>query len=441
MKYIRTLVCCLIGLSPTLQAQEEAYDCTAQSPYIVKILHSTGISGKSRLPPTALSEVININVNKINVLGLLEHVDSDLSENDWYNLNDGLMIFHYSLSYTFKVNSNYLDLVYFSTLRKLNHAFRNHPIKNKKNKIIKPPYTKELQNENIDDLVLMLPQASFTLINKNEDVSSFENNLNDENPIKLLKLVVESNENVQKAFSSKINPESMKIYTASHIQEVYEKNEIKGDLLFKGKQFIVTGKIASIDSAINNEPAVHFLTDSGNPFQAPSAIFKDYESKIEQIAELSKGEDIKLSCIGGGEVIGSPLFNNCEFIKSDTDLIVDYIVKEQGESDLKGGYQPLGYDNLFASIKALSLILPDSSACFNDKYEQCKQELIAIPNYKIRQASQQYHLTRDIMHAAFRKEMDSINQEQIKKYNNSKEINDIIEYKEKCYIPILTKLF
>ena len=435
MKSLRTLIFCLIGLSPILHAQEKVYDCKAQSTYIVKILHSTGVSGKSTLKSNFLSDELD-KISK--VIDLFEYAESDLLEKDWYKLNNSYNNLHLALKYRFDSGLNYLNLAHFSVKRKLNYAFHNFVLKGKKTN---PPYTKDLQSERIDDLILMLPQSSFTLINKNEDIYSFENNINDENPVKFLKLVIESNNDIQKVFSRKITKEEIQTYTSSHIQDVYNKNEIKGDLLFKDKQFIVTGKIASIDSAIDNQPAVHFETDSGNPFHTPSSLFKDYQSKIEQIAELSKGEDISLFCTGAGEVVGTPLFKNCEFIKTDIDLIADYIIKEQGNSDLKGGYRPLGYDNLFASIKALSLILPDSSACFNDNYQECKQELLSIPNYKIRQASQQYHLTREVMHAAFRKEMDNINQDLIKKHNNSKEINDIIEYKEKCYVPIIMNLF
>ena len=98
MRSIRTLIFCLIGLSPTLQAQEEAYDCSAQSAYIVKTLHSTGVSGKSTLKSTFLSDELD-KISK--VIDLFEHAESDLLEKDWYKLNDSYNNLHLALKYTF----------------------------------------------------------------------------------------------------------------------------------------------------------------------------------------------------------------------------------------------------------------------------------------------------------------------------------------------------
>ena len=64
-----------------------------------------------------------------------------------------------------------------------------------------------------------------------------------------------------------------------------------------------------------------------------------------------------------------------------------------------------------------------------------------LPDYKIRAAANRYHLSRDKIHGVIRKDIDDINQEMIKKYNNSKEINQVIEFKEKCYVPIIMNLF
>lgn len=75
------------------------------------------------------------------------------------------------MKYLFSSDLNYLILANFSVKRKLNYVFHNFVLKRQKTH---PPYTKDLQSENIDDLILMLPQSSsFALINKNEDIYSF----------------------------------------------------------------------------------------------------------------------------------------------------------------------------------------------------------------------------------------------------------------------------
>ena len=299
--------------------------------------------------------------------------------------------------------------------------------------------SKLLKTDKLYLLVIRIPQVSF--LSKNEKSVDQENfNDNDNNELKLLKLIVTNDQSdLNSFFKFNITQNKEKSYTASNIQEIYDKNEVKGDLKFKGKQFYVTGAIASIDSSLNDQPAVHFATDTGNQFQSPTAFFKDYENKLEQIADLSKGQEIKLLCTGNGEMVGSPMLSDCEFAKSELDLYVDQIIKNNGDSvELKGGYD---IDNLYLSVKTLSSVLPDDSACFNDDLDGCKNELFNIPNYKIRAAANRYLLSRDKIHAAMRTEIDTVNQEMIKKYNNSKEINQVIEFKEKCYVPIIMNLF
>ena len=150
-------------------------------------------------------------------------------------------------------------------------------------------------------------------------------------------------------------------------------------------------------------------------------------------------KEIKLLCTGNGEMVGSPMLSDCEFAKSELDLYVDQIIKDNGDAvELKGGYD---INNLYLSVKTLSSILSDDSACFNNEYDQCKTELLELPDYKIRAAANRYHLSRDKIHAAMRKEIDEVNQEMIKTFNNSKEINQVIEFKEKCYVPIIMNLF
>ena len=296
-----------------------------------------------------------------------------------------------------------------------------------------------LKSDKLYLLVIRIPQVSFS--SKNEK-SVYQENFNDNynNELKLLKLIVANDQSdLNSFFKFNITKNTETSYTASYLQETYDKNEVKGDLKFKGKQFYVTGAIAFIDSSLNDQPAVHFATDTGNQFQSPTAFFKDYENKLEQIADLSKGQEIKLLCTGNGEMVGSPMLSDCEFAKSELDLYADQIIKDNGDAvELKGGYD---INNLYLSVKTLSSILSDDSACFNNEYDQCKTELLELPDYKIRAAANRYHLSRDKIHGVIRKDIDDINQEMIKKYNNSKEINQVIEFKEKCYVPIIMNLF
>jgi hypothetical protein len=350
-----------------------------------------------------------------------------------YEFQDFVLLLHYLLRSEhdkFDVNQS---LIQSSLYRTISNAVKNNKTKKR------TEFESDYLSYSLIRQIIELPQIAFMLIHDDSGLTEFNDNRSNE--INFLKLALkERKDNSDLGVYIKDNSElDVKKYTASYIQEIYDKNEVKGDLKFKGKQFYVTGAIASIDSSINDQPAVHFATDIGNQFQTPTAFFKDYENKLEQIAELSKGQDIKLLCTGAGEVMGSPMLNDCEFSKSELDLYVDQIIKNNGDSvELKGGYD---IDNLYLSVKTLSSVLPDDSACFNDDLDGCKNELFNIPNYKIRAAANRYLLSRDKIHAAMRTEIDTVNQEMIKKYNNSKEINQVIEFKEKCYVPTIMNLF
>ena len=353
-----------------------------------------------------------------------------------HNINDEFTMLSLLVQYDLSDSSesSFLKLMRLSIYRNTLHLL-------KKKKKTNNPILNMLEENNIAFITLSLPQTSFMLIDNELSFSDFNDNSNNEK--KFIQLITEDyqqlNKNQSDSSSTNETKDEIHLYTASYIQEIYDKNEVKGDLKFKGKQFYVTGAIASIDSSLNDQPAVHFATDTGNQFQSPTAFFKDYENKLEQIADLSKGQEIKLLCTGNGEMVGSPMLSDCEFAKSELDLYVDQIIKNNGDSvELKGGYD---IDNLYLSVKTLSSVLPDDSACFNNEYDQCKTELLALPDYKIRAAANRYHLSRDKIHEAIRKDIDDINQQMIKKYNNSKEINQIIEFKEKCYVPIIMNLF
>ena len=92
--------------------------------------------------------------------------------------------------------------------------------------------------------------------------------------------------------------------TVAELESAYADNEIKGDKLYKGKWLKISGEVASIDSGIGDSPIVH-LKGKGLLGVSANDISKD------AAADLKKGQKISLLCKGGGEVIGSPVLNDC----------------------------------------------------------------------------------------------------------------------------------
>lgn len=113
----------------------------------------------------------------------------------------------------------------------------------------------------------------------------------------------------KKTLSSEILLKDLVFINAADISNDYEKNEVAGDLKYKNKTILVTGTIKSINSGINDEP---FLTlEADNPFTATRVQFRNPPQKLQMIANLRKNEEIKLICIGAGEIVGNPSLREC----------------------------------------------------------------------------------------------------------------------------------
>lgn len=94
---------------------------------------------------------------------------------------------------------------------------------------------------------------------------------------------------------------------ASEIATAYQKNEIKADKQYKDKTLLVTAIIESIDSGIGDKAVLQLR---GADFITVSANGAD-DTFTEKASELEKGQEIKLLCIGDGEMIGFPSLKDC----------------------------------------------------------------------------------------------------------------------------------
>lgn len=97
--------------------------------------------------------------------------------------------------------------------------------------------------------------------------------------------------------------------TAQQIFAMYQKNEIAGDNAFKGKALIVSGVVDGVDSDFSNNAVVRLETSN----QFMTVMAKIDSSQKAKAASIEKGQKISLSCTGGGEVVGSPMLEDCTF--------------------------------------------------------------------------------------------------------------------------------
>lgn len=98
--------------------------------------------------------------------------------------------------------------------------------------------------------------------------------------------------------------------TATQMINTYKNNEVKADRIFKNNYIEIKGKVSSIDSDISDEAVIHL--SSKNEYEFSTVIAKGDKNFQEKAINLDKGQIVTLKCIGGGEVIGSPVLNECK---------------------------------------------------------------------------------------------------------------------------------
>lgn len=91
---------------------------------------------------------------------------------------------------------------------------------------------------------------------------------------------------------------------ARTLHAAYSANEVAADQQYKGKVLRVTGAIEAIDSGIGDEPVVRL---SAGDFA--SVHVKGLPAATA--ANLMKGQQLTVVCKGAGEVIGSPMLDDC----------------------------------------------------------------------------------------------------------------------------------
>lgn len=103
------------------------------------------------------------------------------------------------------------------------------------------------------------------------------------------------------------------VVSADELQTAYERNEVAGDMAYRGKRLALRGSVAEIKRSIGEN---YFLTLKGgtNQFMQPTAEMAD--GFIDYLAKLEKGQDIRIVCMGNGMLMGSAMATEC--IPADT---------------------------------------------------------------------------------------------------------------------------
>jgi len=92
----------------------------------------------------------------------------------------------------------------------------------------------------------------------------------------------------------------------------YEENEVAADNLYKGQRLRVTGRLVSVERDYEGRPVLHLV--SGNPIFMTMATLN--KADIPSAAQLKKGDQVVVRCIGAGREMRMPQLERCLMLDS-----------------------------------------------------------------------------------------------------------------------------
>lgn len=104
---------------------------------------------------------------------------------------------------------------------------------------------------------------------------------------------------------------ALETFTAADLAKAYSQNTYAADQSFKGKDFKVTGIVASINTDFRGKP---YITMRGgvNRFQEPHFAIASSDERFA--AALKTGDELTLACTGRGDVAKTPMSGQCTFV-------------------------------------------------------------------------------------------------------------------------------
>lgn len=105
--------------------------------------------------------------------------------------------------------------------------------------------------------------------------------------------------------------EPVKAFTSAKVAQDYDDNTVAADMQYKGKRVKVSGRITDINTDFLGKP--YLVLAGTNQFMGPQ--FKFDKSDMSSLATLKKGAQISVVCTGKGDVVKTPMFEDCELSK------------------------------------------------------------------------------------------------------------------------------
>lgn len=104
-----------------------------------------------------------------------------------------------------------------------------------------------------------------------------------------------------------VGPDGLLSVGAVRLWRDYQENEVAADNRYKGKRLRVTGTVVSIERDADGRPVLHLV--SGNPIFLTMATLD--RADIPAAAQLKKGDQVVVRCIGDGQTMRMPQLERC----------------------------------------------------------------------------------------------------------------------------------
>ena len=103
------------------------------------------------------------------------------------------------------------------------------------------------------------------------------------------------------------SPDGVLSVGAVRLWRDYEENEVAADTRYKGQRLSVTGTVVSIERDYEGRPVLHLF--GGNALFPTMATLN--KADIPAAAQLKKGDQVVVRCIGAGREMRMPQLERC----------------------------------------------------------------------------------------------------------------------------------
>jgi hypothetical protein len=104
-----------------------------------------------------------------------------------------------------------------------------------------------------------------------------------------------------------MSPDGVLSIGAVRLYRDYEENEVAADTRYKSQRLRVTGTVVSVERDYEGRPVLHLW--SGNPIFMTMATLD--RADIPAAAQLRKGNQVVVRCIGAGREMRMPQLERC----------------------------------------------------------------------------------------------------------------------------------